>query len=96
MDHDRCPSVAEERVRTVAERDIVILQFRPGGSFGIDVKIFHVAGMVPFRIFQPVFFALRIKMWPRRLKVRPVALGILVEMNRMFSGRQVLKKIASA
>lgn len=91
MDDDGGAAVAEQRVRTFAKSYVFVFKAGVRLSFHIDSEVQHVAGVVAFGILQAVFLVLGIEMWPRRLEVRRIALGILMEVNRMLAGRQIMK-----
>jgi hypothetical protein len=61
------------------------LAVRAHGEVGI------VTGVVALRTLQSMFLSVRIEMRPSRLEVRGVALRVLVKVDAMFAGRQILK-----
>src|SRR5262249_1517626 len=91
VNNDRRAAIAEQRIRTFAERDILILELTAGLPVCIDAEIRHVASVVAFGVLQAVFFGTRIEVRSSRLKIRPFTLRNLMEMNGMLSGRQVVE-----
>ncbi len=91
VDDDCSASIAEERVRAVAESYVAVFQARVGFAFHIDDEVVHVAGVVAFGILQAVLLALGIEMRPRGLEVGSVALGVLMKMDGVLAGRKIVK-----
>ena len=60
-------------------------------ALDVHRKVAHVTGMGSVRILKPVLLAIRIEMWTRRLKIRSLALGILVKVQRVLPWRQILE-----
>jgi len=61
VDDDCGATVAEERVGITAEVYIFVLDFGIGFAVRVDGEVFHVAGVVAFRIFEAVLLPIRIK-----------------------------------
>src|ERR1035441_5001444 len=61
------------------------LAIRAHGEVGM------VSGVVTFRIFQAVLLAIGIEMRSRRFEVRSFALGVLMKVNGVVAGRQILQ-----
>ena len=67
----------------------VFVQYRDGRfAFAIYREVRHIPGMMPIRILKPVLLSIRIKMRARGFEVRRIALGILMNMNGVLSGRK--------
>ena len=47
--------------------------------------------MMSFRVLKPVLLPIRIEMRARRFEVWRIALGILMNMNRVLAGRKALQ-----
>jgi len=85
VDHDGGATVAEKRIHSVAESHVVILERKPGFSFGIDREVPHVAGVVPFWTVQPMLLARRIEMRSGGFEIRRIALGSLMKVDGMLA-----------
>src|SRR5437588_3300871 len=86
VNHDCGPAVAEQRMAVVAEIHILVLNGELGRSAFRDGEIRHVAGVVTFRILQSMLFVIRVKVWPGRLEVRHVSLGVVLIMDGVLPG----------
>ena len=75
-----------------AEHDVLILHRRLRGAVRFDREIRHVAGVVAIGVIEPVLLAGGIEVPAGRLEVGRIAHGVLVEVHRMFAGRQVLER----
>src|SRR5207302_8251941 len=78
MDDQGRPAVAEHRMIVASEIYLLVRDGHLGRAIGPDHKIRHVAGVVTFRILEPMFFAVGIEMSARRLEVRTLTLGGLM------------------
>ena len=87
---DQCGSpIAEDGVVIATQRDTRGEHDCSWGALRRDREVPHISSMRAFWIFQPVLLALRIEMRSGRLETRALALRILVDVERMFSGRKV-------
>ena len=75
----------------VAQVDIFILHAKFCFAVLAHGEIRVIAGVMAFRIVEAVFLVIRIEMRPRRLEVRRFALGILMEVQGVLTGRQILQ-----
>jgi len=91
VDNDGGAAVAEERMGVGAEGYIFVLEFGVGFAFGVDGKIFHVAGVVAFGIIESVLFGVGIEMRTGGFEIRGIALGILMEVNGVHAGGEIVK-----
>jgi len=91
VDHEGYAAIAEKRVRVGAEGDIVIDDGRLGRAGAADGEVGHVAGVMAVGIFEAVLFAVGVEMRSGGLEVRCIAFGVLMEMQRVLAGRQVLQ-----
>jgi hypothetical protein len=91
VDHDGGAAVAEQRVGAFAEGDVIILQHCLSVSFSVDGEVLHVTGVVAFGIIESVLLAFWIEMRSGRFEVGSVALGVLVEVDGVLAGRQIVK-----
>ena len=91
MDDDRRAAVAEQRVRTVAQSYVLILKAGARLSSRVDSKVQHVAGVVAFGILESVLFVFRIEMRTCGFEVGRIAFGILMEVDGVFAGRQIVE-----
>jgi hypothetical protein len=92
VDDDCGTAVAEERVGAVAESHIIVLPAEPVGfALRIDLEILHVAGVVAFGILQSVFFTVGIEVRAGGLEVGGIALGVLMEVDGMLPGREIVQ-----
>ena len=91
MDDDGSAAVAEERVGAIAESYVFVLEFRVGFAFGIDGEVLHVAGVMAFGILQAVLLGVGIEMRAGGFEVGGIALGVLMKVDAMFAGREIVK-----
>src|SRR5579863_803876 len=93
MDDQRSSAIAEERmvVGSVSEDDVIVSQLELGRALFIDAEVHHVAGVVAVGILQAVLFSIGIEVWARRLEIRTIALCVLMEVNAVSAGRQVMQ-----
>ncbi len=91
VNNDGGAAVAEERVGAVAEGHVFVFHGGIGFALHIDCEVQHVAGVVAFGVIEPVLFAVGIEMRPGGLEVGRIALRILMEVNGVLAGRQVVK-----
>jgi len=91
VDDDRGAAVAEEGMRAVAESYVFVLQGRVGFAFHVDGEVQHVAGVVAFGIIESVLLAIGIEMRAGGFEVGRIALRVLVEVDGVLAGRQVVK-----
>src|SRR5882724_758046 len=75
----------------VAESYVLVHDLDFGFAFGVYGKVVHVSGMMAFGILQAVLLSIRIKMWAGRLEIRRIALRLLMEVQRVLPGRQVVE-----
>ncbi len=76
---------------TRIERHVLIDDRDPWGlATCFDDEVIHVARVMPLGIQQPMFFPIRIQMGPGRLKIRPYAGCILMEVQGMLPRGQIL------
>ncbi len=62
-----------------------------GLALSVDGEVLHVPGVVTVGTIEPVFLALRIEVPSGRFEVRTFALGNLVKVDGVLSGRQVVQ-----
>ena len=91
MDDDGSAAVAEERVGAIAESYVFVLEFRVGFAFGIDGEVLHVAGVMAFGVLQAVLLGVGIEMRARGFEVGSIALGVLMEVDGVLTGRKIVK-----
>ena len=60
-------------------------------AVGADGEVLHVAGVVAVGTIEPVLLAVGIEMSTGRFEVGALALGDLMEMDGMFSGREIVE-----
>ena len=90
VDDDRGAAVAEQRVLAV-EGHVQVLNGCTGAAFCVDDEVLHIASVVAFRIIESVLLAFRIEMGTGRFKIRGIALGVLMKVDSVFAGRQIVK-----
>ena len=91
MDYYGGAAVAEERVGAVAQSYVVVLEFCIGLTIRVDDEVLHVASVVAFGILQAVLLAIGIEMRAGRLEVGGIALGVLVEVDGVLAGREIVQ-----
>src|SRR5713226_967068 len=74
-----------------AERDVLVLCFEMRFAIRANRKIGIVAVVVAFGILQSMLLAIGIEMGSRGLEVRGIALGVLMKMDGMYAGGQILE-----
>src|ERR1019366_5851761 len=92
VNHQRSAAVGEQGVGFAAgsQHDRVILYRGLRGAVGLHREIGHVPGMMAAGIEHAVLLVVRIEMRTGRLEVGRIALGVLMEVQRVLAGRQVL------
>ncbi len=90
VDDEGCSSVAEDGVRVVAPGDVFVIAFKVGFAVGSDGEIGAVSGVMAFGILEAVLLAIGIEVRSGRLEVGRLALGVLMEMDRVVAGGKVL------
>src|SRR5437868_298868 len=90
VDHERSATIAEQRMAVAAECDVSIVDGCLRGAIAADSEVLHVAGMVAVGTFEAMLLVIGIEMRARGLKVWPIALRVLVDMDCVFARRQVL------
>ncbi len=91
MDDDRSTAVGEKRVRVAAKVYVLVLELRVGFAFGVDGEIFNIAGVMAFGIVESVLFPIGIEVRAGGFKIRSGALGILMEVDRVFTRREAVE-----
>lgn len=74
-----------------AESYVFIFDLRVGFALGIDGEVFHITGVVAFRIIESVLLAFGIEMWAGGLEIRRFALRLLMEMDGVLAGRKIVE-----
>src|ERR1700704_3647746 len=74
-----------------AERDVFILCFEMGFAVCADREIGIVTIVVAFGILQSMLLAIGIEVRSRGLEVRGVALRVLMKVDGMHAGGQILE-----
>jgi hypothetical protein len=79
-------------MRAVGKSYIVILKPESVGfAISIDSEVLHIPGVVAVGIIEPVFLTLWIEVSTRRFEVGAFALGDLVKVDGVLSGREIVK-----
>src|SRR5271170_4182560 len=91
VDDDRRAAVAEERVRAVAQGYVGVLEGSIGFAVGADGQVQHVAGVMAFGVLQSVLLAVGIEVRACGFKIGSIALGVLVDVDAVLAGREVVK-----
>lgn len=93
MNDQRRSAVAEERVAiaSISQVNVVVRKFRGCLAVFADGKVHHVAGVMPIGILEAVLFSIGIEVRARRLKVRTIALRILMEVDGVRTRREVMQ-----
>src|ERR1700678_4030311 len=91
VDHDRSAAIAEQRVGAVGESYIFILKGGVGFAAGVHGQVEHVAGVMAFGILEAVFLALRIEMRAGGFEVGAVTFCVLMDMDPVVAGREIVK-----
>ena len=92
VDDDRGAAVAEQRVRAFPEGYVVVLRLDSVSlALRVDCEILHVAGVVAFGILQPMLLGFGIEVRARGLEVRSIALWVLMKVDAVLAGREVVE-----
>jgi FKBP-type peptidyl-prolyl cis-trans isomerase FklB len=91
MDYDGRASVAEERMAVAAKRDVFVLQLEMRLAVRAHREVGIVAGVMALRIFQPMFLPVGIEVASRRLEVGGIALRVLMKVDGVFAGWEILE-----
>jgi len=91
VDYEGCASVAEQRMAVAAERDVLILPLEMSFAVRAHREVGVVASVVTFRILQSMLLPVGIEVASRGLEVRGVALRVLMKVDSMFAGRQIVE-----
>jgi hypothetical protein len=92
VNYDCRPAVAEQGVGTVRKGYVVVLKSESVSfALSIDGEVLHIASVVAVGIIETVFLAIRIEMSTGRLEIGAFALGHLMEVEGMLSGREIVK-----
>lgn len=90
VDYKRCASVAEYGVAALAPGHVFIFPLEMRFAVRVNREVGIVSGVVAFGIFQSMLFAIGIEMRACGLKVRRLTLCVLMKMDSVFAGRQIL------
>src|SRR5450755_1104461 len=74
-----------------AQVDVLIFNLEMRFAVRAHREVGIVAGMVAFWILQAMLLSIGIKMRPRRLEIWGIALGILMKVDGVFAGNEILK-----
>jgi|SRR5208337_62567 len=91
VDNDRGAAVAEKRMRAVAEGHVFVFHGGIGFAFHVNREVRHVAGVMAFGVVETVLLAVGIEMRAGGFEVWRIALGILMEVDGVLAGRQIVK-----
>ncbi len=91
VDDDRGTAVAEKRMRSVAESYIFVFHRRIGLPFYVDDKIEHIAGVMAFGVVESMLLVFGIEMRAGGFEVGRIALGILMKVDGVLAGRQIVE-----
>ena len=58
---------------------------------GVDGEVQHVAGVMAFGILESVLLAVGVEVRARGFEVGGIALGVLVEVDAVFAGREIVE-----
>lgn len=90
MDHESSSTVTEDGMRVVAPGDVLIFALEVGFAVGCDAEIGPVPCVMTFGILEAMLLAIGIEVWSCGFEIGRLALGILMEVDGMLSGRKVL------
>lgn len=89
MDHQCSPSMAENRIVSLAHRDVT----RDDGFCRCTVRgdreVLDVACMRAFWVFQPMLFMLRVEVAACGLEIRRLTGRVFMNVNCVLAGRQI-------
>ena len=90
MNHQCGAAITEEGIRIAAQVYVWIGNRGLRRAVRRDRDVLHVTGVMAFRVLQAMLLPLWIKVWACGLEVRRIAFCVLMKMDSMFSGRQIL------
>ena len=85
------PPLKEERVRALAEGYVFVLQGDVSLAFHVNDEVLHITGVMAFGVLQAVLLGVGIEMRAGGFEVGGVALGVLMKVDAMFAGREIVK-----
>jgi len=91
MDDDCGTSVGEERVRTLGEGHVFVLDGGVRFSFRIDGEVQHIAGVVAFRTLESMLFAVGIEVRAGRLEIGSIAFWVLMKVDGVLAKRKIVQ-----
>ena len=92
MDHQRGAAIAEDGMAvTWSPIHIFVDDTRLRFAISVDGEVWHIAGMMTFGILQAVLLVVRIEMRAGRFEIWRVTLWILVDVDGVLSGRQIVQ-----
>jgi hypothetical protein len=91
VDDDGGASIGEQRVRPLAEGYVFVLDAGVRFSLRIDGKVQHIAGVMAFRIVESMLFAVGIKVRAGRLEIGSITLWVLMKVDGVLAGRQIME-----
>ncbi len=91
MDNQRRSPIAENGVAVSSPVHVSVEHPRFRLAISVHGEVLHVARVVAFRILKPVLLVVRIEMGASRLEIRGISLWILVDVDGVFSRRQIMQ-----
>jgi hypothetical protein len=79
------------RVCAVTEAHVFVFQFCVGFAVGVDREVADVTVVVAFGAVEAMLLARRVEVSACGFKIRSFAFGILMEVDRVLTGREVAK-----
>ena len=89
MNHQRRAAAGKQRFRAIAQIHSGIGDRNLRRTVSAHLKVIHVAGVRPHRIFGSVLLSVGIEVRAGRCEVWSFALGHLMNVNRVLAGRQI-------
>ncbi len=90
MDNECRSPIGENGVVVLLPIHISVGRLRFRFAVSVHGEVLHVAGVMAVRIIKPVLLVVRIEMGTRRLEIRWITPCILVNVDGMLSGWQIM------
>lgn len=91
VNDDSRSGIAEKRMAVVAKVYILVRERELRLTVSTHGEVGHVTGMATLGILQAVLLPVRIEMWTCRFEVWLIALGVLMEVQRMLAWQQIFE-----
>ena len=93
MNDQRRSTIIEKRmaIAPIFQVDVSVSEFHGGFAVCVDGEVHHVTSVMAFGILQAVLFAVWIEVRTGGLEVGTIALGVLMKVDAVCAGRQIVQ-----